>query len=217
MSPSTAPEIAMPLRFHPARPTNWPNARNVLPSKGWACEPKINGWRIVVDTELRQVWNRHGKIFSHADKVLEILSPLLATWNASRFLDGEFLGLRTKFGKGSVVLFDSMDLDDSTEYDIRKFRLLEAVQDIKVLGGALQFLEWGEKGLASIEYLPHFVAESISSISKWMEDFNQKIGEDFFEGWVFKDRGAYPWQRSATANSAQWIKDRYIVPRGDGL
>jgi len=43
------------------------------------------------------------------------------------------------------------------------------------------------------------------------------VGEDFFEGWVFKDRGAYPWQRTATAHSAQWIKDRYIVPRGDGL
>lgn len=211
-----APEIAMPLRFHPARPTNWPNARNVLPAKGWACELKINGWRIVIDTELRQVWNRHGKIFSHADKVLEILSPLLTTWNASRFLDGEFLGLRTKFGKDSVVLFDAMDLDDTTSYDVRKQKLLshpEVGHTITNNSARLEMLE----PLQRIEALPDLTGRKIERASDWMVEVNAKLGQDFFEGWVFKDRGAYPWQRSATSNSAQWIKDRFIVPRGDGL
>jgi hypothetical protein len=204
---------SVPLQFYPARPTNWPNSRNVLPAKCWASEPKINGWRIIIDTELRQVWNRHGKIFSHADKVLDILSPLLATWNASRFLDGEFLGLRTKFGKDCVVLFDSMDLNDSTSYEIRKTRLMDAIGE-----SPLQMFDWN-KGLSPISYLPDCLPSGIScsAVSKWMEGFNKEVGEDFFEGWVFKDRGAYPWQRTATAHSAQWIKDRYIVPRGDGL
>jgi hypothetical protein len=71
--------------------------------------------------------------------------------------------------------------------------------------------------LQPIEVLPDFIGRDIGRASDWMVGANKNLGQDFFEGWVFKDRGSYPWQRSATTNSAKWIKDRFIVPRGDGL
>lgn len=209
MSPSSC-EIAMPLRFYPARPTNWPNARNVLPAKGWACEPKINGWRIVIDCELRQVWNRHGQRFKYEADVLKVLSDyFFPVWSDSRFLDGEFLGLRTKTGKGSVVLFDSMD-NDETSYDIRKTRLRNHLPNYTLFDFAFS----SSPRVVCLDEVP---ADKVPEFSEKMVESNKRLGEDFFEGWVFKDRGSYPWQRSATANSAKWIKDRFIVPRGDGL
>jgi hypothetical protein len=200
---------SVPLQFYPARPTNWPNSRNVLPAKGWASEPKINGWRIIIDTELRQVWNRHGERFKYEADVLKVLAEnLFPVWSEARFLDGEFLGLRTKTGKGSVVLFDSMDLNDSTSYDIRKTRLSACVP---------AFQDPAKWEVGQLRVLEEVSPDKVSEFSQAMVEANKKLGEDFFEGWVFKDRGAYPWQRTATAHSAQWIKDRYIVPRGDGL
>jgi hypothetical protein len=105
--------------FYPARPVNGgplPAAiklkRRIKPDgHTWVYEPKVNGWRALLNTRTGEMWNRHGERLSIArefDAVIAKIraSPTITLNPAFEWLDVEAFERRHALGRGSLVLLD---------------------------------------------------------------------------------------------------------------
>jgi len=180
----------------PARPQGSAvPASHIEFAEGTAIEGKLNGWRFLFDQATGLVMNRHGVKAKHSELVLERLKGVEIK---TRYIDGEIMGMRTKTGKGTIVVMDAFDPANPKPYAerMKEIEHLEAVTFDVASNKLLRFVR-----------LAH---EKINSIWEEMDFQNNKAGEVIWEGFVMKalDDGKYPFITNPNYCSPAWQKQR---------
>ena len=181
----------------PLRPYPCVTALALESFSDWAFEPKINGWRCVVDTEKGRVISRHGTTFSESGHILDIVAstPALAGLG---MLDCEFLGRRTKAGKGSVVVMDLMD--SPLPYSERRHLLNELCE-----------VPLDDIPTNSILRFPSYSQAQARLILEDMREVNERRCEVIWEGFVAKHQQS-PYPRKYDQNECRyWAKARLLT------
>ena len=181
---------------NPARPVpSSVPASHIGFAEGTAIEGKLNGWRGLFNQKTGIGYNRHGKIASNHNLMVERLA------NAgikAPFIDCEIMGQRTKTGKGTIVVMDAFDPANPKPYAerMKEIEHLEAVTFDVASNKLLRFVR-----------LAH---EKINSIWEEMNFQNNKAGEVIWEGFVMKalDDGKYPFITNPNYCSPAWQKQR---------
>ena len=180
----------------PARPqASAVPASHIEFAEGAAIEGKLNGWRFLFDQSTGLVMNRHGVKAKNSELVLERLKGVEIK---ARYIDGEIMGMRTKTGKGTIVVMDAFDPANPKPYAerMKEIEHLEAVTFDVASNKLLRFVR-----------LAH---EKINSIWEEMNFQNNKAGEVIWEGFVMKalDDGKYPFITNPNYCSPAWQKHR---------
>jgi hypothetical protein len=153
-----------------------------------AIEPKFNGWRMVIDQQERKVFNRHGE---RAKFERDILKTLGRTKIASRFLDCEWMGNRTRTGQNTLILIDVME---PLPYAERR-KLFSKIKPAS--------FEVPDNALLR---MPTFRHNRLKAIWEEMEFQNRKAGETIFEGFVMKKDDRYPVLSNPKHSNFEWHK-----------
>lgn len=174
----------------------------------WTFDPKINGWRSLLNTKSGLLYNRHGEVlsigkeFSSAIEQLIRLSTFVPDYlDLSRadfeWIDIESLDRRHAIGRRSLVVLDIPFLN----VPLRQRRL--AIQ---------QFGKPVATDMAE-DAVYHIPTYSEPSIWDTLAAFNEKSGCIFYEGVVAKRLSSfYKLQnRSASEESSDWIKHRFTT------
>jgi len=164
-------------------------------AKRTSIEGKANGWRGLFHQKTGIGYNRHGKIASNHNLMVERLS------NAgikAPYIDCEIMGMRTKTGKGTIIVMDAFDPANPKPYSerMKEIEHLEAVTFDVPQNKLLRFVQ-----------LAH---HKINSIWEEMNFQNNKAGEVIWEGFVMKalDDGKYPYITNPNYCSPSWQKQR---------
>jgi len=164
-------------------------------SKDTSIEGKANGWRGLFHQKTGIGYNRYGKIASNHNLMVERLS------NAgikAPYIDCEIMGMRTKTGKGTIIVMDAFDPANPKPYAerMKEIEHLEAVTFDVPDNKLLRFVR-----------LTH---SKIKSIWEEMEFQNNKAGETIWEGFVMKslNDGKYPFITKPSYCSYEWQKER---------
>ena len=180
----------------PARPqASGVPAWHIEFKKDTAIEGKANGWRGLFHQKTGIGYNRHGKIASNHNLMVERLA------NAgikAPFIDCEIMGQRTKTGKGTIVVMDAFDPENPKPY-------AERMKDIEHLE-AVTFDIPNNKLLRFVRLAHH----KINAIWEEMNFQNNKAGEVVWEGFVMKslDDAKYPYITNPNYCSPSWQKQR---------
>jgi hypothetical protein len=162
-------------------------------AKDCAIEGKLNGWRGLFNQKTGIGYNRHGKIASNHNLMVERLA------NAgikAPFIDCEIMGQRTNTGKGTIVVMDAFDPENPKPY-------AERMKEIEHLE-AVTFDVQPNKLLRFVRLAHH----KINSIWEEMNYQNNKAGEVVWEGFVMKALGKYPFITNPNYTSPEWQKQR---------
>jgi hypothetical protein len=178
----------------PARPDGSAvPASDEVYAKDSAIEGKLNGWRGLFNQKTGIGYNRHGKIASNHNLMVERLS------NAgikAPYIDCEIMGQRTRTGKGTIVVMDAFDPENPKPY-------VERMKEIEHLE-AVTFDVQDNKLLRFVR-LAH---SKINLIWEEMNYQNNRAGEVVWEGFVMKDLGKYPFITNPKYISPEWQKQR---------
>jgi len=158
-----------------------------------AIEGKLNGWRGLFNQKTGIGYNRHGKIASNHNLMVE---RLVGAGIKAPFIDCEIMGQRTKTGKGTIVVMDAFDPENPKPY-------AERMKDIEHLE-AVTFDVQPNKLLRFVCLAHH----KINSIWEEMNYQNNKAGEVVWEGFVMKALGKYPFITNPNYTSPEWQKQR---------
>jgi hypothetical protein len=186
----------MTSSLHPARPqASAVPASHKEFAKDTAIEGKLNGWRGLFNQKTGIGYNRHGKIASNHNLMVERLA------NAgikAPYIDCEIMGQRTKTGKGTIVVMDAFDPANPKPY-------AERMKEIEHLE-AVTFDVQPNKLLRFVRLAHH----KINAIWEEMNFQNNKAGEVIWEGFVMKslDDGKYPFITNPNYCSPAWQKQR---------
>jgi hypothetical protein len=176
--------------FFPARPQGCTAPAWTASYADHAIEPKLNGWRMVIDQQERKVFNRHGE---RAKFECDILATLGRTKIASRYLDCEWMGNRTCTGQNTLVLIDVVEPLPYAERR-KKFAKLKPLS-----------FEVADNALLRMPTLKH---ERLKAIWQEMDFQNRRAGETIFEGFVMKRDDCYPKQTDPHSYCGEWHKMR---------
>lgn len=153
-------------------------------------QPKANGHRLLIDQQERLVMNRHGEIKKEAN---EVWSKIVKLGIKTRYIDAELM-VRTKTGRGSIILIDAFDPQNPKPIQER----LKEIEEVQIAPFALQ--------PNRVYRMPTLAAVKLKTL--WAEmDWHNK-GEVVWEGFVSKDDQAYPWIKKPTHCSFEWHKLR---------
>lgn len=203
---------------YPARPMNGGSlekARQKIHPDAWIYEPKINGWRVLIDVRNKLMWSRYNQPSSVEAKYASVLDRLTSVFagDAPTWLDGEILGQRAScVGRGSLVVFDVVwplmtkwHEEWNTWRERRRF-LDVVMSDVSEL--------WDINALPkqdTIYRLPHVGDVEAEGFYEELKAANARLGVELHEGVVAKrvDK-AYPIQlRSPAQETTDWIKHRW--------
>jgi len=162
-------------------------------SKCSAIEGKLNGWRGLFNQKTGIGYNRHGKIASNHNLMVE---RLVGAGIKAPFIDCEIMGQRTKTGRGTIVVMDAFDPANPKPYE-------ERMKEIEHLE-AVTFDVQDNKLLRFVRLAHH----KINSIWEEMNYQNNKAGEVIWEGFVMKSLGKYPFITNPNYVSPEWQKQR---------
>ena len=176
----------------------------------WFAEPKYNGWRALVHTPTRAMWNHHGqrltieREFAQALAVLHDLAGSGLVW-----ADCEALERRHQIGRGSLVVLDWIPESGSPTYEERREFLAKLIETERLSTGEWQ--SFPENALV----LPPSVRDDGNAVPDFyasLKAINRRLRCDFFEGVVLKRGNApYPVQlRSDTEECRGAIKHRFV-------
>ena len=178
----------------PARPDGSAvPASDKVYAKDSAIEGKLNGWRGLFHQKTGIGYNRHGKIASNHNLMVERLA------NAgikAPYIDCEIMGQRTRAGRGTIVVMDAFDPENPKPY-------VERMKEIEHLE-AVTF-DVPDNKLLRFVRLAH---SKINSIWEEMNYQNNRAGEVVWEGFVMKDLGKYPFITNPKYRSPEWQKQR---------
>ncbi len=189
----------MDIPTYPARPVKG-GPYHVAPDKPeadqWFYEPKVNGWRVLVNVKAKKMWNRHGAPSSIEHKFQPALDQLASVFKGGHdtWLDCEALGLRALgAGLGSLVVFDVCNLGADV-YTLRQEILDLALQDI--------VWPWAVNARPAqdvIYRLPRVGWSTAGEMYDNLQAANTALGLELYEGVVAK-HGAkpYPVQRRSS-------------------
>jgi hypothetical protein len=202
------------LVSYPARPLNGGRLGLVTKKPIYLWSSKLNGWRAVIHTPTRTMFNRQGQEITIASEFHEALEDL--SRSGFEWIDAEALERRHHIGRGSLIILDAI-IPEAPHLDAhdRFSQLIRAADRL-----AWPVLGLGQRPDKSRVYLLHQSALSDASptgksaLTQWwaqMQAFNQQWGADFYEGLVAKRADSpYPIQlRSPDAESPFWVKHRW--------
>lgn len=182
----------------PARPYACLNALTLESFAGWMFEPKANGWRCKISLAAGEVVSRHGTTFSEAGRVLDLAHSIKELAGFDQ-LDCEFLGKRTKAGRGSLVIIDIMDC--SLPY-LERMALLSGFAECPL----------DDIPTDSVMRFPRYTQAKAQVVLEDMREINMRRHEVVWEGFVAKHpAAAYPIQRSPSAECRYWAKTRVLA------
>lgn len=208
----------MDIPTYPARPVNG-GPYDVAPNKPeadqWFYEPKVNGWRVLVNVKAKKMWNRHGAPSSIEHKFQPALDQLASVFAGefNPWLDCEALGLRALgAGLGSLVVFDICNMTGHG-HDRRDDDYAERQE---VLDLCLQDIVWpwavNARPAQDVIYrLPRVGWSKAGEMYDNLRAANTALGLELYEGVVAK-HGAKPYpvqRRSPTEETALWVKHRW--------
>jgi hypothetical protein len=106
---------------YPARPIQGGRLELAPPKRGvWYVEPKLNGWRALVHTPTRTMWNRHGVLLTIADCFRPALAALALADRGLVWADCEALERRHNLGRGTFVVLDVVPESGMPTYEQRR-------------------------------------------------------------------------------------------------
>jgi hypothetical protein len=231
----------MTAPFYPARPVNGgplPSAiklkRRLKPDgHTWRYEPKINGWRALLNTRTGEMWNRHGERLCIAGEFSAVIAKIRASFTVRdceclEWLDVEAFERRHALGKGSLVLLDCPHAD--YPYAERRRQMGELVRDgvavtwpflhapppgDELLTVSYSITDYGipppSFNLAPGECYPGEDNDGIFTGWARLMEMNRTLKAEVFEGFVAKRTDSlYPLQnRSADTEFPGWVKHRW--------
>jgi len=201
---------------YPARPMNGGSlekARQKIHPDAWIYEPKINGWRVLIDVKNKLMWSRYNQPSSVEHKYASVLDRLAdalrgAFCDAPLWLDGEILGQRAScVGRGSLVVFDAIIPHAAFSPWIEQRRWIDvALLDVSEV--------WDINAMPkqdTIYRLPHVGDADAEGFYEELKAANARLGVELYEGVVAKRADkAYPIQlRSPAQETTDWIKHRW--------
>lgn len=198
---------------YPLRPINGgplPKAR--IKTGTWFYEPKINGWRAVVNTRTGEMWNRHGQRLSIEKEFAVVLNALRTSSlpESMTWLDCEALERRHALGKGSLVVLDYMPSGfDRTPYHQRRSMLRDHLSKNDL------WASWRVEDCPMENRLMSFECcyEDSAKATAWnhLQQLNLRFYAELFEGLVAKRADSlYPIQlRSPGTEFPLWVKHRW--------
>ena len=202
---------------YPLRPTNGGPLHLARSKPGkWNYEPKINGWRAIVNTRTGQMWNRHGERLSIEKEFKAVLDSLCSADlpKALTWLDCEALERRHNLGKGSLIVLDYMPASYNKETYLSRQKLIHSHLSSNPL-----WETWDvEQAIPSKNKLLGFAytyneENRISPAAAWerLQALNKDWKAELFEGLVAKRTDSLypPQRRSATLEFPLWIKHRW--------
>jgi ATP-dependent DNA ligase len=178
--------------------------------EAWVYEPKINGWRVLIDVKNKKMWTRYNRPSSVEHKYAAVLERIAAQFSVDEtWLDGEILGQRaSSIGRGSLVIFDvAWPRWGGVGLLYERHRLLNFLfDDVSEV--------WDIDKLPSqdtIYRLPQVSGADVPEYYERLQIANQRFGLELYEGVVAKHlHKEYPTQlRSATEEFPWWIKHRW--------
>lgn len=176
----------------------------------YTVEPKLNGWRLLIDLKDKVAYTRHRTRATLADKHLTPalekvyeLFPYYGDEDQPRWLDAEGLERRHDFAKGSIVL---LDVITPHEHHLRRRLLTEQVKIAPI-----SISQWKDNP-PLLSVVPNFAIESeYQSFYNRLKADNEKSGVEFYEGLVAKQKNSlYVPMRAVAHESAEWTKYRFV-------
>ena len=152
----------------------------------------------MIDMENKVVVSRHGTTFAETGRIMDIARavPELAGF---RLIDCEFLGKRTKAGKGSVVIMDIMDSP------------LPYSERMSLISGFAE-CPLDDIPTNSLMRFPSYTQAKAQQVLEDMKEINARRGEVIWEGFVAKHpNSTYPIQLSPSAECRFWAKARLLT------
>ena len=206
-------QLHMSFPSYPLRPINGgPLPRARIKTGTWSYEPKINGWRAVVNTQTGEMWNRHGKRLSIEKEFAYVLDALRSAKlpESMTWLDCEALERRHNLGRGSLVVLDYIPKsnDKATYHQRRQF-----IQD--QLSNTKAWQTWVVDTSPREDKLLTFdcVYDDSNKKEAWdhLQHLNFRFSAELFEGFVAKRLDStYPTQlRSSSLEFPLWVKHRW--------
>lgn len=182
--------MILTIPTYPLRPINGGPLDRARPKRGeWIYEPKINGWRAIVNTKTGDVFNRHGKLMSITHEFEDSIAALSSSpWE---WLDCEGLARRHNIERGKLYVLDYIpESYDKTPWIERHASLREQYPDL---------------------VLDHYSSDEAMKGWGELQEINKTLGCEFYEGFVAKRTDSpYPHQlRSSTEETTLWIKHRW--------
>jgi hypothetical protein len=198
---------------YPLRPINGgPLPRARIKPGVWSYEPKINGWRAVVNTRTGEMWNRKGERLSIEKEFAEVLDTLrsVSLPESMTWLDCEALERRHNVGRGSLVVLDYIP----TGYD--KTPYLQRRETIRLaLCNSPAWEAWRVEDCPRENKLMFFDCcyDDGGKAAAWdhLQRLNTRFHAELFEGLVAKRTDSlYPPQlRSPSLEFPLWVKHRW--------
>lgn len=206
---STCIDTSHMLPTFPMRPSNGgplPLVPNAMRYAGgdYAFEPKINGWRALLNCQTGEMWNRHGEklsITSEFGQAIEALRALNAPRH--RWLDVESMSRRHRFAKGALIVLD--ELDSNSAYTDRRQLLASHLPTFELDAPPLQ--------PGGVYLIPSFSYPDALAFWNSAPLVNAVLECTYYEGVVAKLRSSpYDTQlRSDSEESTHWVKHRFTT------
>jgi hypothetical protein len=211
-----------PLISYPARPVNGGRLEDAPPKVGpWTYQPKIDGWRAIVHTPSKRIWNRHGQPLSIAHELEAALSILKC--QPFEWLDVEVLDRRSQLLRGTIVVLDWIPQDPSETLASHSYRrslldrhfitLPPAPEIVDHDGAPSRVLLIPDNALAGPTGTPEPDICGLLLYNRLQEE-NAAIGLNFYEGLVAKRTDKpYPIQLLDPKKETPWMmKHRFDQP-----
>lgn len=173
------------------RPVNGGPFHLARPKRGeWIYEPKINGWRTLINLDTGEMFNRHGKPLT-IEKVFTPLIDLFRSFSPWKWIDCEGLDRRHNVERGKLYVLDYIpESYDKTPLIERKEALKEHFADFS---------------------LGHYKESEAKQGWDELQAVNANLGVEYYEGFVAKRIDSHYVQqlRSDKEETTLWIKHRW--------
>jgi hypothetical protein len=204
---ATPPRQAGERRHHVAS-----EQLRAVPKPGyWLYSCKVNGWRALVNTRTRQLWNRHGQPLSIAGEFSAALAQLAAL--PFEWLDCEAFHRRHPLGRGCLVVLDAIlpGVPARERWAHLTIAMTEAVYRLLPLEAPPN--ENTAYVLHQSEETDRSAQSKRQRLNLWdaMQAANRQFGFDYYEGLVCKRSDSlYPIQLANPDQTCPaWIKHRF--------
>lgn len=187
---------------------------------GWIFQPKVNGWRALLNLRTRAMLNRHGQPLSVARDfeaaITELqLRALEVPFDVGEWVDVEAMGRRHAVGRGSLAILDLPEVA-ANQFE-RSTLALQLAPPLDMLGamfsGSRHLLVysmpvWDERRALDM-------TTDHGRLGMWwalMPRLNKHAGCTLYEGVVAKRAdAAYRWGRTPQDESPHWTKHRFTT------
>jgi hypothetical protein len=193
---------------YPPAPSNGGALQGAPPKVGaWSWEPKFDDRRVVIHTPTGTIWNQYGELsIGHRER--EKFADALARLRKCDFewIDGGLMEYRHDMMRGSVIVFDNMDIE--RPYYYRRAALQVEFEQFP-LDNLPERLAVGTI-VAGVYLTPRSNSRDPLELEGWLKAINAKIGRKFFEGQVAKrEDSRYPLGFKPKAVTPLWVKHRF--------